>query len=458
MVTPTIFISYRREDTIGHAGRLFDRLVEQFGKEHVFRDIDTVAAGDDFVEVIRKKINNSDVLLALIGPRWLTAADQEGRWRFADENDLVRVEIAAALKSNIRVVPVLVQGATMPKAKDLPGELSQFAQRNAVEIRDKGFDQDVAQLIEALWPTWRHKLVHVFARRPVYAAVMVFCAVLIGVWAYPHVALTPDQARIRIVQMGFTYDAGTFVVMAKKGDEQIVNLFLRAGMAPDAKDFEGKTALMWAAYYGHLGLVKFLIEKGADPNAALYEAAYSGQKEIFNLLLASKPSQDAINNALVGAAAGHQTEIARKLIELGADVNGLGRRGGTYPEVSTPLSGAAFSHDVETVRLLLSRGANPNGSDELADTPLHDAISSTTTYQDADQETRAEIVQVLLEQGADVDRIAKYGQWDPTPLLLAIKEDHPEIALPDRTWRGCERANRSFSQPGSSYCADVGGE
>jgi hypothetical protein len=123
MAVPTIFICYRREDTVGHAGRLFDRLAERFGREHVYRDIDKIAAGQDFIVAVRQQINRSDVVLVLIGPRWLTATDEEGQWRLADESDLVRVEIATALERNIRVIPVLLQGATMPKAKDLPGEL-----------------------------------------------------------------------------------------------------------------------------------------------------------------------------------------------------------------------------------------------------------------------------------------------------------------------------------------------
>ena len=101
---------------------------------------------DDFIAAIRQKVDTSDVLLVLIGPRWLTAADEEGRWRLADENDLVRLEIVSALNRNIRVIPVLLQGATMPRSKDLPAELAKLAQRNAFEIRDTHFDQDLAQL------------------------------------------------------------------------------------------------------------------------------------------------------------------------------------------------------------------------------------------------------------------------------------------------------------------------
>jgi hypothetical protein len=167
MAALTIFISYRREDTVGHAGRIFDRLVERFGKDHVFRDVDTIAAGEDFVETVRQKIHASDIVLALIGPRWLTAADEEGRWRLAEENDLVRIEIVSALEQNIRVIPVLLQGAAIPKAKDLPGALARLAQRNAVEIRDTNFELDIAQLIEKLGPSWQNNLIRVFARWPV---------------------------------------------------------------------------------------------------------------------------------------------------------------------------------------------------------------------------------------------------------------------------------------------------
>jgi hypothetical protein len=133
---PAIFISYRREDSIGHAGRLYDRLVERFGRERVCRDIETIEAGEDFVEAVRQRVAKSDVLLVLIGPRWLTATDDEGRWRLADENDLVRLEIATALDRNIRVIPVLLQGATMPRAKDLPAEQSSLsAMRSRSETR-----------------------------------------------------------------------------------------------------------------------------------------------------------------------------------------------------------------------------------------------------------------------------------------------------------------------------------
>src|SRR5262249_25599283 len=133
-----------------------------------FTATSTLSRPAKIFEAVRQKVNVADVVLVLIGPRWLTATDDEGRWRLADENDLVRLEIVTGLERNSRVIPVLVQGASMPRAKDLPGALAGLAQRNAFEIRDTHFDQDVAQLVDALAPTWRQKLGRMFHRRPMY--------------------------------------------------------------------------------------------------------------------------------------------------------------------------------------------------------------------------------------------------------------------------------------------------
>jgi len=105
-----VLISYRREDTAGHAGHLYDILVEHFGSAQVFRDVDTIAPGDDFVEIIEKSIGTADVLVALIGREWLSAANPDGRRRLDDPDDFVRLELGKALERNVRVVPVLVQG------------------------------------------------------------------------------------------------------------------------------------------------------------------------------------------------------------------------------------------------------------------------------------------------------------------------------------------------------------
>lgn len=147
---PRIFISYRRGDSIGHTGRLFDLLSKHFGSGQVFMDIDTIGPGENYVDVIQKTCASCEVLLAVIGRGWLNAADENGNRRLDDPGDFVRMEIAHVLAKGIRVVPVLVDGAKMPDGKSLPPDLKQLALRNAWEINDKNFHHDVGQLIEGL--------------------------------------------------------------------------------------------------------------------------------------------------------------------------------------------------------------------------------------------------------------------------------------------------------------------
>ena len=147
---PTIFISYRREDSAGHAGRLFDRLRERFGRGRVFLDVVGIEAGVDFVETIDQAISSCDVLLAVIGREWLSCCGKQGRRRLEDPNDFIRAEVSTALKRNVRVVPVLVEGAEMPPTEELPEELQPLTRRQAVELRDSRWDADVEALITAL--------------------------------------------------------------------------------------------------------------------------------------------------------------------------------------------------------------------------------------------------------------------------------------------------------------------
>jgi hypothetical protein len=115
-----IFISYRRDDSAGYAGRLYDRLAEHFGKDSIFMDIDTIPPGVDFVEHIEGAVGECAALIALIGKRWLTIEDDQGKRRISNPHDFVRIEVAAALDRNIRVIPALVGRAAMPRADQLP--------------------------------------------------------------------------------------------------------------------------------------------------------------------------------------------------------------------------------------------------------------------------------------------------------------------------------------------------
>jgi hypothetical protein len=145
-----IFISYRRQDSAGYAGRLFDRLSSRFGQSNIFMDIDAIELGVDFVQKIQEAVGSCDVLLAVIGPSWLAATNANGESRLSDPNDFVRVEVLTALQRDIRVIPLLVQGVHMPNEKDLPAELSALARRNGMGIEHASFDSDVNLLITKL--------------------------------------------------------------------------------------------------------------------------------------------------------------------------------------------------------------------------------------------------------------------------------------------------------------------
>lgn len=144
-----IFVNYRREDSAGHAGRLFDRLSNRF-PGRVFMDIDTIEPGVDFVEVINKAVGCCEVLIVVIGREWLSLKDAAGQRRLDDPQDFVRLEVATALERNIRVIPVLVEGAPMPRPESLPPELATLARRNAIELSDARWAFDVDRLIKTI--------------------------------------------------------------------------------------------------------------------------------------------------------------------------------------------------------------------------------------------------------------------------------------------------------------------
>jgi hypothetical protein len=183
---PDIFISYRRDDTSGYAGRLYDQVSAHFGKEHVFMDVATIEPGSDFVQVLDEKVGTCDSLIALIGKNWLTTKDAEGHLRLTSPEDFVSAEIAAALKRNVEVIPVLVGGAKMPQQAELPQQLQFLARRQALEISDARFTRDVQDLIAALEtpPGQRASQLPKWGR--IAVAVVICVAVGIGVWFWQH--------------------------------------------------------------------------------------------------------------------------------------------------------------------------------------------------------------------------------------------------------------------------------
>ena len=145
-----VFISYRRDDAAGFAGRIYDRLANTLGRESAFIDVDNIPAGLDFVDVLSERVGRCDALIAVIGRNWLASADRDNCRRLDYPNDFVRIEIAAALERNVPVIPVLVDGAAMPQAHDLPDPLKKLARRQGIEISHNRFDSDAERLTEAL--------------------------------------------------------------------------------------------------------------------------------------------------------------------------------------------------------------------------------------------------------------------------------------------------------------------
>jgi len=148
---PKIFICYRRHgEGSGYGGRVADKLVKHFGLNQCFRDIENIEAGVDFVTSIRKAVGVCEVLVVVIGPDWAAQKDKYSRPRLQDPRDFVRLEVGAALKRNIRVIPVLVGGAQLPVENDLPEDLKELPRRQARELTDTRWDYDTDQLINAI--------------------------------------------------------------------------------------------------------------------------------------------------------------------------------------------------------------------------------------------------------------------------------------------------------------------
>src|SRR5258705_8970637 len=146
----TVFVSYRREETAGEARALFNELSTKLGKDSVFMDVDNIALGRDFRQILQEHLASCDLLLVMVGRGWLDAKNASGRIRLEEPSDFVRLEIESALKRNIPVTPVLVQGAQMPTVDQLPGDIKDFAYRNGFELSHSRWESDVAEMCKRL--------------------------------------------------------------------------------------------------------------------------------------------------------------------------------------------------------------------------------------------------------------------------------------------------------------------
>jgi TIR domain len=150
---PGIFISYRRSDSGDVTGRIYDRLVQSFGRDLVFKDVDGIPLGVAFDRHLSEVISNSACALIVIGPRWVSAKDSDGRTRITKDDDYVRMEVEASLAANIPVVPLFVSGGSMPLIYELPETMLELRKRNGIPVRaDPDFHNDMDRLISKIRP------------------------------------------------------------------------------------------------------------------------------------------------------------------------------------------------------------------------------------------------------------------------------------------------------------------
>jgi hypothetical protein len=151
MKTPRIFLSYRRSDSADVAGRIYDRLVQAFGGDAVFKDVDSVPLGIAFRKHIETSLARTHVVLVVIGPTWTSARNEQGETRILLENDLVRLEVETALALEVPVIPLLVGGATMPSPGEMPESILELRARNGMCVRpDPDFHSDMNRLISRI--------------------------------------------------------------------------------------------------------------------------------------------------------------------------------------------------------------------------------------------------------------------------------------------------------------------
>lgn len=144
-----VFISYRRDDAAGYAGRLEEALERRLGPGTAFRDVMDIPPGEDFVAAIRARLAGAKTVVVLIGPRW-AGGETPGMRRIDDAGDFVRLEVAVALENGVGVIPVLLPGAQLPAEAELPAPLKPLARRNAIGLSDTNWDADIARLANAL--------------------------------------------------------------------------------------------------------------------------------------------------------------------------------------------------------------------------------------------------------------------------------------------------------------------
>jgi outer membrane protein assembly factor BamD (BamD/ComL family) len=284
-----IFISYRRQETAWPARQLYDVLVEHFPAEEVFKDIDNIDPGDEFVERITAAVESCDVLLALIGPNWLTITNKKGQRRLDDPEDYVRLEIETALTRKIRVIPILVDEARMPGADELPATLAPLVRRNAVEINPVTFD--TKRLISTVQKTLAALKVSDTTTRS----------------ASPTPTASPDSSNQQVAgaEVEQLYDQGLAAFWTEQWDRAVELLGQVLSRQPDYAEAARKLELARRQQQ----LASHYAQASAAADAADWEQAVAG----YTMVADSDPDYQDTNARL--AEARHQQQLARLLAE-----------------------------------------------------------------------------------------------------------------------------------------------
>src|SRR5688572_11922701 len=341
-----IFISYRRGDSSGHAGRLFDALQARFGHDHVFMDISGIDSGENFVEAIDQAIRSCDALVAVIGDEWLTCTVGNIR-RLDSPDDFVRTEIATALERGIPVVPVLVEHTSMPAAASLPEPLKPLATRNAHELTDARWSYDVERLIAALeklggkqGPRERRKWIA--------AAAALIVVVALGILSYR--LLRDDDGGVDAA----TYaERGTQLLSEGRYDEAILDFDRALAIEPRAGSYYNRGLAHLSKNDVDKALADWNSAIALDPRDARAHRQRGGAyfaKGDFNLAIADfnraielepKEPKAYYNRGLVFKARGEEAKAAadfNTVVTLGSDPAATADAQARLAELPPPLA------------------------------------------------------------------------------------------------------------------------
>jgi hypothetical protein len=282
-----VFICYRREDSAASAGWLHQILVSELaGISRICMDVDAVPLGDNFVSALSAELDVSDVVLALIGPRWLAATDKAGIRRLEQEDDYVRVELATALKRSIPIIPIMLDGTQIPEEQYLPSDIARLSKQNGLAVRSSSFKTDTGKLVQELKKRALRKganaptnTVASPRRRNWRSAATIAIALVLGLSsataAYVHLRPTPKVSPPQL----YNVSIGAFIdrQLAKDYAENANAIFQKANSRLQAVVVQAPEpmSMYWRVYVGQTLAISEAVEKVNEAKQLSYTDAYA---------------------------------------------------------------------------------------------------------------------------------------------------------------------------------------